>query len=584
MDEKVVRFDLSPQRLYELAEKKFEEKDYIAALRILRKSAEENGAGSDELALFADIYDEMEIFDESANYWFYFLEQCSDEEAIDACEGLAACYYNLGNDLQAAYYYNLMIQNKFYTPEDGLGLSEMFSSAPPVRKPFKIVYPPEEADYSETVDAGLKALKSGDYAKAEEAFLSVHPKADYYMSAQNFLAVCYLMQGKNEQAEKVCRALLEKEPDDVQVLSTYAAVLTETDRREESRAVAERLAAFDTQSADELYKIATVCCENHLYEEALEKFRILSGTVRYDRTLLFFKGVAALRCGKLQESLSAFGTILDVWPDAEVARYYYDAVREFSEGKTSLPDLGFFYRLPKAEREGRVRLLKALLSLPVAELHAYCTQTDLQPLLRWCFDEEDGQLPDLQMLALAVAERADMRSFLADVLLKSTVNDVIKVEAVYRICCRNRAFECGVVLANDYHKIGFDRLQTGRKKHKIFVQAYAQCIARFSLFGDGAGEEYRQAAQALYAAAESAGALDGLKAENITATLYYAVSPFAKMRGDDVLRILKADPESVAHLQEIAASWRQIASEAAATEASAAEVSAAEEEKDDETH
>ncbi len=584
MKGKSVKFDLSADKLLDIAEEKLDKEEYLPALRFLHKSIELYGPAVDEYADLAEAYEGIEVYEQAIDCWFQYLDLCAEEEAVDAYEGLAACYYNVGNEPQAMIYYKKMLSDKYFSPENSLDLNGMFDREESAPARFRVSWPPEKADHTGELSEGVRLLREGQMQKAEETFLRVPKDSAQYPAAQNYLAVSCLLQGDSARAETICRALLETEPDNVQALSTYAAVLAEQERPQEGRAVAEKLAAIHTDNPDELYKIATVCCENHLYEEALEKFRILSGTVRYDRTLLFFKGVAALRCGKLQESLSAFGTILDVWPDAEVARYYYDAVREFSEGKTSLPDLGFFYRLPKAEREGRVRLLKALLSLPVAELHAYCTQTDLQPLLRWCFDEEDGQLPDLQMLALAVAERADMRSFLADVLLKSTVNDVIKVEAVYRICCRNRAFECGVVLANDYHKIGFDRLQTGRKKHKIFVQAYAQCIARFSLFGDGAGEEYRQAAQALYAAAESAGALDGLKAENITATLYYAVSPFAKMRGDDVLRILKADPESVAHLQEIAASWRQIASEAAATEASAAEVSAAEEEKDDETH
>ncbi len=538
MDEKVVRFDLSPQRLYELAEKKFEEKDYIAALRILRKSAEENGAGSDELALFADIYDEMEIFDESANYWFYFLEQCSDEEAIDACEGLAACYYNLGNDLQAAYYYNLMIQNKFYTPEDGLGLSEMFSSAPPVRKPFKIVYPPEEADYSETVDAGLKALKSGDYAKAEEAFLSVHPKADYYMSAQNFLAVCYLMQGKNEQAEKVCRALLEKEPDDVQVLSTYAAVLTETDRREESRAVAERLAAFDTQSADELYKIATVCCENGLYEQAFEKFCLLEKQVSYDLTLLYFKGVAAFRCGKTEESLQSLGKILDIFPDSAVTRYYYNAILQYFEQGGQMPETSFFYRIPQEEREVRLSMLKGLSEMPSADVKAFFEAADMTEIIDWCFDEADGAEPELQLFAMRIAVRGGMIGKVRRVLLDHTVNDIVKIETVRALAEQNRLFSTGIVLADIFRKVYFTPLRVGKVKQDKFIYAYATCFAHFALIGDGDCDGYRVAAENIYAALAAADKLSlASDADSLASAVYLSVSSVGAKHREKALEL-----------------------------------------------
>ena len=48
MEEKVVRFDLGAETLLNIAEKKLDEKDYIGALRVLRKSVETNGATADE--------------------------------------------------------------------------------------------------------------------------------------------------------------------------------------------------------------------------------------------------------------------------------------------------------------------------------------------------------------------------------------------------------------------------------------------------------------------------------------------------------------------------------------------------------
>ena len=68
MEEKVVRFDLGAETLLNIAEKKLDEKDYIGALRVLRKSVETNGATADEYEMFADIYDEMEIFEYAVNY------------------------------------------------------------------------------------------------------------------------------------------------------------------------------------------------------------------------------------------------------------------------------------------------------------------------------------------------------------------------------------------------------------------------------------------------------------------------------------------------------------------------------------
>ena len=567
MKGKTIKFDLSADKLLDLAEAKLDEEDYIPALRFLHKSIELYGPAVDEYADLAEAYEGIEVYEQAVDCWFQYLDLCAEEEAVDAYEGLAACYYNLGNETQSMIYYKKMLTDKYFSPENSLDLNGMFEKEGGTFSPFHVSWPPQKADYSGVLGEGLRLLREGQLQKAEEKFACVPESSQYYTTAQNYTAIACLLDGDSRRAEEICLAALGSAPDDVQLLSTYAAVLAEQERPQEGRVVAEKLAAVQTDNPDELYKIATVCCENHLYEEALEKFRILSKNVRYDRTLLFFKSVAALRCGKVKESLSSLGTLLDVWPDAEVARYYYDAVREFAEGRSALPDVGFFYRLPAAERDARVKMLKALHSLPEADLRAYCRQTDITELLRWCFDESDGQSPELQLLAVVVAERADLRAYLADLLLKSTVNDVLKIEALFRICCRNRPFECGIVLANDYRKIGFDALKVGRKKGKVFRRAYAQCFARFALFGEGNGEEYRLAAQQLYAALEKRGELDvAAKAEDVTAALCLSVSSFRKSQSKEMLRMLHADPAAVARLQRALVETHEQTAEAAATE------------------
>lgn len=567
MKGKTIKFDLSADKLLDIAEAKLDEEKYLSALRFLHKSIELYGPAADEYADLAEAYEGIEVYEEAIDCWFQFLDLCTEEEAVDAYEGLAACYYNLGNETQAMIYYKKMITDKYFSPENNLELSGMFEkeAEPPSR--FHVSWPPQKADHSGELGEGLRLLREGQLQKAEELFEKVPESSQYYIAAQNYLAVTCLLEGDSRRSEEVCQAALKYAPDNIQLLSTYAAVLSEQERHEEGRAVAERLAAMETDVPDELYKIATVCCENHLYEEALKKFRILSGSVRYDRTLSFFKGVAALRCGKIKESLAAFGTLLDVWPDAEVVRFYYDAVREFAEGRCALPEIGFFYRLPSSERETRVKFLKALYALPEADLRAYCRQSDITALLRWCFDELDGQSPELQFLAVAVAERGDLRTFLADLLLKSTVNDVLKIETVMRICLRNRPFECGIVLSNDYKKIGFDKLRIGRKKHKVFVKAYAQCFARFALLGNGSGEDYRLAAQKLYAALESTESLDAAaKAEDVAASLYLSVQSFNKTQSKEMLRVLHADPHTVAIMQRALAGLHEKDSEVAAAD------------------
>lgn len=547
MDEKVVKFDLSAETLLDLAEKKLDGKDYIGALRILRKSVEKNGASADEYAVFADIYDEMEIFEYAVNNWYKFLDVCAEEEAVDAYEGLAACYYNMGNERQAVFYHNIMMNDRFVTPENGFEMSGLISSH--ARRRFRIVYPPEEADYSEELEEGLRALRGGEYAEADGVFSAVPEGASCYASAQNFLALSKLMQGDTQAAETICKARLAQDENDIAVMSTYAAVLTEQGRTDESRAVARRLAAMPATVADELYKIATVCCENKLYDEAYEKFCILEKQVSYDLTLLYFKAVAAFKSGRVKESLADFAKIIDIYPDAAVARYYFGEIRRFGEEGGTPPETGFFYRVPASERETRIRLLSALSEVPLAELDAFLERTDITEYLEWCFDEADGADAELMLLGLRLAVRARMDDFVRDILLDSTVNDVVKLEGLRFLAERNKDFEAGVVISDIYRCASFQKLSVGRTRRGKFVAAYALCFARFAFITDEGCGPYKLAAERIYAALDREGRLSlASDAESLACAICFMAAKGAPSRAREVLGAMGGSSIAVAEI------------------------------------
>ena len=91
--------------------------------------------------------------------------------------------------------------------------------------------------------------------------------------------------------------------------------------------LAERLIAIAPDAPDEIYKIATVCCENKLHAQAYKLFCKLPVEYEYDQTVLYFKAVSAFNCGKFEESFTAFDKIVTINPDAVTARFYYNASR-----------------------------------------------------------------------------------------------------------------------------------------------------------------------------------------------------------------------------------------------------------------
>lgn len=126
--------------------------------------------------------------------------------------------------------------------------------------------------------------------------------------------MAYLLSERSEEAEKICLELTEENPYNVQALSTLAAVYTEQGRTKESRELALRLIEFKDVTPDEIYKIATVCCENNLHRQALEKFCELEKIIPYDGNMLYFKGVAAYKSGDTPLAIDTMEKLCTIYP------------------------------------------------------------------------------------------------------------------------------------------------------------------------------------------------------------------------------------------------------------------------------
>ena len=507
-DNKVRKIDFSRKRLASLADKYYNEGDYLSALRFAYKELDLYGGDAEVYTRLADIYEGMGLQGTAVNWWFRFLDMAEEADLPEVYEGLAVNFLNMGNESQSAYYYNRLIDVDDTLPnETKLDIAEAFSAVKPDK--FHFVYPPRLADYSKEMNYGSRALKAGDCERAVNELSKVEKGAKDYAQAQEMMAVAYLLSGNTKAAEDTCVALLADEPNDIRVQATLAAVYLEQGRTEESKAMALRLAAQEQTEVDDLYKVATVCCENGLHEEAYQKFRLLDEKIPFDGRMLYFKGVSAYKSGHIEEAEKTFAVICTVYPDAEVAKYYLNAIREFKDGERETPpELIYFYHLPQEEREERCKTLLHIRKCPKDEAVLFGALALQDGYFRWCFDEMDGGDHDLQYLAIVTAVHVGADDFLQDILLDSDVADILKVETLRMLYERNEDMHLGIVLYNIYRKVFIQRIQIGRKKRKRFVQSYAKVASKFVGFSDEHGKKLKKAAEKLYRALEYYNALD----------------------------------------------------------------------------
>ena len=106
---KVTKIDLGGDRLISLAADLVDNHNYIGALKILNKNYELNGNDDDSLMLYAEIFDDMGLYEKCVNGWFKYVDEADFADMSDCYEGLAVSYMNLGNEHYSAYYYNKLL-------------------------------------------------------------------------------------------------------------------------------------------------------------------------------------------------------------------------------------------------------------------------------------------------------------------------------------------------------------------------------------------------------------------------------------------------------------------------------------------
>ncbi len=505
-EDNVKTLDLSDEFLLESAENRLQDGDYFGALKLLNKRNGMYEPSADAQALAADIYEGLGLWQLAADAWFRFLDICNEADFGEGYEGLAVAFMNMGNDVQAALYY----QRAF--AEDGplsfdaaAGLDDLFRRASAPR--LRLVHA-EGAPEPEILSEGLGLMRAGELAGAREKFAEVPRESSDYPSAAGLSAMCTLMMGDEEGAQKECEALLETHPDNIQALTTYCAVLGAREDREGAKRVAAHLAEVPVQSTDDLYRVATALCETGLDEPAYQKLTELADRLPYDENVLWFRAVAAYRTQRLAEAIDALETLTTLCPRKAVAEYYLERLRGVRDGEDEGVRIGYYYRVPEDEYETIAAFLMAAAAAEDRDLRRIAGLKQLEEFFRIAFDEMEGRDEKLQALATRVAVRVRADSVLREVLLDHTLEEYCKINILHELTMRNEEASFGVVVCNVYKEFFTHKIEIGEKKADAFLKAFADVYSKFALLGDENEGKICAAAEDIYASLEEADALD----------------------------------------------------------------------------
>lgn len=542
--------DLSADRLISIASDCIENHDYIAALKMLNKNAVLNGNDEDSYMLYAEAFDDMGLYEKCINGWFKYIDYAGElADLAEAYEGIAVSFMNLGMDSFAAFYYNklLMETDQELTAENRQEIIEAFLKSE--KPPLRFAYPPQLVDYSDEMESGVEFMRKNQFDDAVAEFEKIDKSSEKYLSARNFIAMCNVICDRNEQAEEECRAILRRDSQNVQALTTLAAVKSQQKKSEEAKELARRLLNINPEDGEEIYKIATVCCENGMHEEAYDQFCRLDERFDYDSSLLFFKAVSAYNCGKVEKSLEIFDQLLTIYPNAVTADYWHYVVLEESKKRPEeRRTLEYFYRLPKDECEANIGFLTAFNRLGDGFARKLGEKTDVTGAIHWCLDEGGDNLADeLKLLGAMSAVKGGLDDTVRDILLDAFIPDGVKLEVLSALVQQNRDGAYGLVVCNLYKRITFVPLNLGRNKRKIFLKAYGLVFSRFGMLEQEYPFMLAAAAEKLYSRLKEEGKLNDCRSASTLAAaiLKYSEVNESGLKDEQICSFFGADENKV---------------------------------------
>ncbi len=476
-DDGIRRLDFSDEFLLDSAEKRYEAGDYMGTLTMLNKRAGMYRPCADASALYADVYEAFSLWIPCADAWFRFLDTCNEADFGEGYEGLSLAFANMGDALRAELYYRRSFEVSGEVPPSDLDEEDF---VPEQRPQLRLIHSDDgTVSDPDLLRRGVLFVKLGELDKAKEVLSEIEPGSEDFPSACGLIAMCKLLTGDTAGAAEECERMLEYHPDNIHALTTYCAVLGAQDRKEEAKAVGRKLAAMDSDSAEDLYRIATALCETGLDGEAYEKLTKLKGMQPYDDSILWFHAVAALRSGRKEEAISSLETLTTVYPRRVIATLYLERLRGDKEVTIS-----YFYRLPEDTYKELTSFLLMADGVEPEMAERLGGDKEIENYIRLAFDQLEGRDQKLQQLAARVAVKCRCDDVVRELLLDFEGDEFIKLSMMRDLVLRNEDNSFGVVICNFYREFYTHKMEFDGRRPDQFMEAFAEVYSRYSITAD----------------------------------------------------------------------------------------------------
>ena len=363
---KVLSFDQPGEFFLRKAEKLLDENNFVDALPFFRKAAEKEPENIDYKLALAEVFTEMNFFEESNNILFEVIKT--------AGEAATECYFGLGcNFMGLADYEKAHESFEKYMKLDPEGeFSEEVQDLLEILETSDELAPDESEELNDAnkkhfydlAAKGKSLLDTGDYKGAIEILKRVTDNDKAFLYAKNNLALSYYCNKQYEEALDVTKEILKKHPANTHANCNMALFCAELKDKKQLEESISHIVELKTDDIEDMQKISLTLCELKQHEHANKLLKRVLMYKPFDVKVLHYAAVSSYNAGRYAESAKYWGDIIKIEPDNSIAAYYKTLATDTKNGRMIAKELSYIYQVPFEEIKNRVKYLNECLKKP----------------------------------------------------------------------------------------------------------------------------------------------------------------------------------------------------------------------------
>lgn len=482
---KVLDFDNSAERYLRLSNQEIKKGNLVEGL-VHAFNAWQKFESKDALINIARIYKKLEIYELSNEFWFLYLDRCSQKEAGFVYEELSMNYFYLKDSFSTSYYLHkkLVLDGDISDNYDKDALEYIASLREEDNKRKFTLFKNDE--YQET-DQYKKACALLDEDKLEEAleiFEKIPVSSVNYAKAMETCACIKLALEDKAGAYKTLSTCIKNGHENLSIYFLMLNALLEDGEIEKAKYYYSKAVNIPTKDALENYKLGMFAIDLSDHENVKKYMGRVLKEQQYNLSLRHVLAMAYINTGDYVGAYNQLKEQFKLFPEDEVCKYFLDIVGGvlFRGEECNVSVVDYPSGLDRKEEKRRIKIIEELEKSDVKKQIAQLKKQEVRKILEWGTIEADESVSKKCAYVLCSVGDKFCYKVLKRALLIPTLSSDLKGVIVFLMASFSYSKKTGIVLNNMYRQFK-PRKVVSNVEDEYYQTAYALALSRSLQFG-----------------------------------------------------------------------------------------------------